>query len=294
LFSDSNIQVKKGICPFFSYFYKKLFRTTVIVKLSNCNSLKDTVQYSACDSFITPKGQVIKESGWYWEPVQDKINCDSLILYKLDIGHTRQEYISKTVCKSFTTGSGKIITMSGIYLDTTLTQGAIQCDSFITYNLIINSADARVTQTENKLLAINKNASSYQWYNCNTHSIISGAIDTVYNITTAGAYALIVNENGCADTSVCMFPMANSTLINNKFSYLISPNPNNIGKVNIQFSNIQKEVIIQIYNAQGILLFIENKTIIKDISVPINFAKGIYLIKIKTETGIVSEKIVVE
>ena len=73
----------------------------------------------------------------------------------------------------------------------------------------------------------------------------------------------------------------------------ISPNPTN-DKINIENLSIENDEKISIYNLQGQLLLQQSTTDAKtelDISA---FAKGMYFIKVDTDRGVVSKKIIKE
>jgi Secretion system C-terminal sorting domain len=266
----------------------------IVTKFTDCNPYKDTLQYAACDSFKMPSGEIITESGWYWYKKYGKNTCDSMILYQLDIGHSSTAFVSKNLCNTnFITASGKIITTSGTYYDTTITQSVNQCDSFITYNIIINYSDASITRVGNKLIANNKNAVSYQWYNCVTHKIIVGATDSIYNITEPGAYALIVTQNGCTDTSACVFPLSN-LIFTKPFYYTITPNPTCNGNFTLSFSETYKAVNIEVFNTMGSLLTKQSFNNTNEVKLACNYASGVYIIKLKAGDNAVVNKLVIE
>jgi hypothetical protein len=89
--------------------------------------------------------------------------------------------------------------------DTTLsnTYPSIQCcDSNVQYAITIKHLDTYVTLTNNSLNA-NQNNASYQWFNCMSKTIISGATGQSFSPTQSGQYAVIVNNGSCVDTSAC-------------------------------------------------------------------------------------------
>jgi hypothetical protein len=53
-------------------------------------------------------------------------------------------------------------------------------------------------------ISSNQSGASYQWINCPGHSIISGANQQVYAPPANGTYAVIIDLNGCIDTSACI------------------------------------------------------------------------------------------
>ncbi|MBL1145688.1 MAG: T9SS type A sorting domain-containing protein [Bacteroidetes bacterium] len=52
-------------------------------------------------------------------------------------------------------------------------------------------------------LSANYNSPNFQWFNCNTNSIISGEVNQVFIPTDTGKYAVIINQGNCIDTSAC-------------------------------------------------------------------------------------------
>jgi hypothetical protein len=77
-------------------------------------------------------------------------------------------------------------------------------------------------------------------------------------------------------------------------NYTLYPNPNS-GIFNLQFENLTGKALIEVYNITGQLVFSEvlNNSIIKTIDLS-KQSKGIYLVKVKTDSYSSSEKIVVE
>jgi hypothetical protein len=64
------------------------------------------------------------------------------------------------------------------------------------------TSDTTVTITD-AVLSSNQPNASYQWLDCSSNNLISGAINQSYNATSNGSYACIIT-NGCAtDTSSC-------------------------------------------------------------------------------------------
>ena len=59
-----------------------------------------------------------------------------------------------------------------------------------------------VVQNANLLIAQAAGA-TYQWVNCANNAAIGGATGQYYTATANGNYAVIVGQNGCADTSAC-------------------------------------------------------------------------------------------
>ncbi|MEI8204074.1 MAG: T9SS type A sorting domain-containing protein [Bacteroidota bacterium] len=71
-----------------------------------------------------------------------------------------------------------------------------------TLNVTVNTVNTALTQVGTTLTATASGA-GYQWLNCNGYSIIAGQSAQSYTASASGSYAVIVTQNGCADTSEC-------------------------------------------------------------------------------------------
>lgn len=63
-------------------------------------------------------------------------------------------------------------------------------------NLAVTTAGMTATATATGM--------TYQWINCADNSPVSGATNRTYTVTTAGSYAVIIDNGTCADTSACV------------------------------------------------------------------------------------------
>ena len=163
------------------------------------------------------------------------------------------------------------------YEDTLVNQYG--CDSIVLYHFDINKFNNNYISHQFNTLTNNANMASYQWYNCNTQSIILGETAKTYTLSQAGNYACIVTDTtGCSDTSACysFWPLEIDDLDRvNRINY--SPNPTD-GIVNIQFENSSSKKI-NIYDLQGRLVMnatTSQKNYKLDLS---NIPKGIYIFK---------------
>lgn len=190
-------------------------------------------------------------------------------------------------CNSYTVPSGDTTYISsGVYTDTIpATMGG---DSIITIYLTITTPYT-VAEVIGSTIHAHAFEAEFQWLDCdNNFEIIPGETNSVFTPTGNGLYAVEVTQFGCVDTSVCH--VINTISIDEKANPDISvfPNPT-IGKVLLsEAKNIQK---IEIYSSNGskcIEIELPNKEI--DIS---NLKDGIYLVKVYTENGVKTEKLVI-
>lgn len=89
--------------------------------------------------------------------------------------------------------------------------------------------DVTVKATGLKIRAVSQYTASYQWFNCNTQTIIQGATDSTYLAPAVpGRYAVIITLNTCKDTSDCVpiFTTGLNAQLNNASQQLLSVFPN--------------------------------------------------------------------
>ena len=79
------------------------------------------------------------------------------------------------------------------------------CESFSRFEVTVSiiTVNTSVTQIGVTLTAVATGA-GYQWLNCTTNAIINGAVGQSYTATQNGIYAVVVTQNNCSDTSVCI------------------------------------------------------------------------------------------
>lgn len=133
--------------------------SSITIKLTIGGS-RDTIQASACEKFISPKGITYTQSGIYPETYKNYRNCDSIICIKLNIKKSSTATLNETACQLALSPSKKHVWRStGTYKDT-LTNFA-GCDSFLTVNLkILNSSS--VVSFRN-CLSVKSPSKRYTW-----------------------------------------------------------------------------------------------------------------------------------
>lgn len=100
-------------------------------------STSSLLDMTACDSLISPSGQVWTTSGVYQDVIPNEAGCDSNMIISLTIINSSSSEITVTACDSYSLPGGtQTWTESGIYQDTLL--NAVGCDSIVTVNLTIN------------------------------------------------------------------------------------------------------------------------------------------------------------
>ncbi len=135
-----------------------------------------------------------------------------------------------TICPGTTYQFGtRILRAGGIYLGTF--PGAAGCDSVVTLLLNVQQPmDKRVSQNGTTLTSVMYLFADvlFQWIDCdNDHARIPGATNATFSPTKDGTYAVIVNHNGCIDSTDCIevYGVGIAPVIMNSDAVQVYPNP---------------------------------------------------------------------
>lgn len=236
--------------------------------LLGCDSLLfDSIYYTADTALITTVPGVTANG------------CDSIYIQPIIINNSTSIVLPPvTECDSALIG--------GIYYnnDTTVIQNLSSvvtgCDSLVTVDLTINSADASVTTIQNTITA-NATGAIYEWLDCNNNfSAIANATSQSYTTTVNGNFAVMVTENNCIDTSTCV----NITGIGiNEFmgamNITISPNPST-GSFFVSSGDEGQLKTIEILNLLGEIIDVKQSTNAIT-SFDAKDRKGVFLVRCK-------------
>jgi hypothetical protein len=206
-------------------------------------------------------------------------NAGHVRVYALYPCTTTSMTISKTACFSYISPSRKYTwNVSGIYNDTI--QNIAGCDSIIKFNLTIDSVDISVTNTSPALTA-NANGAIYQWLNCNNNfAKIAGANNKTFLANTIGNYAVEIKQNGCVDTSLCIY-VGNVSILENSFgnTFKTYPNPSH-GEMNIELGANYEELSLIIRNTLGQEVLRKLYINVKTLQINLPGEVGIYTIEV--------------
>lgn len=203
---------------------------------------------------------------------------------------TYPTYSSQTMesCISVTSPSGNHLwTTTGTYTDTLIGMNTEGGDSIITIDLTIyDEVDVSVTtsNTSNELTAEAINA-TFQWINCQDHSILPGETNSNFNPTQNGDYAVVVTTpDNCIDTSACFLIQSIGVLENQIETYVTFPNPST-GFLTIQTHQIDPNSI-QIYNNLNQRISFDLLTVHQnEIRINLNAPTGVYQLLFKNKSG---------
>jgi hypothetical protein len=234
--------------------------------------------------------QSLTAVGNYNETFSSVDGCDSLVLLRLLQGLSFEEDISVTLCPNNTYLFGAdTLDEAGSYSNVfTSSQG---CDSTVNLTLLEDVLDLTVTVNAQGISA-KPGALAYKWLNCNTGNLIDGAFGSVYNPSSGGTYAVIMNSFNCLDTSACVqwSPTGISSVSQAGIEFYPSPTKGILQVFQSGEESIQQ---VDLLDLSGKV--IRTITIQERGSFSADFsgeAAGLYLIKFQTESGTYTDRII--
>lgn len=125
----------------------------------------------------------------------------------------------------------------------------------VTITLICSNPDNGVTLNVTTLTSDEISGSaSYQWIDCDNGNMeIAGETNISYTPTLTGNYAVVVDLNGCSDTSACMLVDFSGIEELNNIKFNIYPNPGS-GVFNLKFAE-ESDYNVVVYDLSGKMVF---------------------------------------
>jgi len=159
----------------------------------------------------------------------------------------------------------------------------------VTKGSMIN-VDNTVAQTTTMLMS-NQNSASYQWYDCDTDSAISGAINQSFVPTSNGVYAVEVTSGTCIERSECIVfdTLGLEAFTTQELKVYPIPAQNFI---TVEFSS-EIETDLNLFDVSGKLVLTTTTTETRELNIK-NLPQGIYFLKVSTAEKSGTYKIVKE
>lgn len=262
--------------------------STLYINLTISNSSNYNFSDLACNTY-TFNNQTYTQSGTYTQILQNTLGCDSIITLNLIISNADTSAINVSTCNEDYILNNQTYSSSGTY--TQLLQTVAGCDSTIIIELVINPAIDTTISVSGITLSSNQSNAQYQWWNCSLNSLVNGANSYDFTPGINGDYAVIINNNGCVDTSACygIYTVGGIEHQNLKHPEII-PNPSNgMFKVLGNFKNAQ----LLIYNISGDVVY-KDTNFQSNSSIDFSAQEsGIYFLKIHIETSEISKRILI-
>jgi hypothetical protein len=252
---------------------------------SDVNKAIGTYMYTilTSDCTLPPAPNICSDSTQWRSWMAHKVGQETAwnLMYQEGANSCNKQIDNIAACDSYTWINGTTYYSSNTSATFTYNNLA-GCDSTVILNLTINPPDMSITQNGSSLTA-NQAGANYQWLNCSTGAFITGANNQSYTPATNGSYAVIVNYNGCSDTSSCI-NLNEVGLINNIFEseLLIYPNPTD-ENVSVKLGSYCDNVILIVRSVYGNEIVSQNLQNTDLVNIKIEGAPGIYFLTISCQ-----------
>jgi photosystem II stability/assembly factor-like uncharacterized protein len=246
------------------------------------NILKSTeseVDATACQSY-TWFGKTYNSSGTYQYKTRNAAGCDSTITLNLTILSASETTITASSCDAYVLNNQTYST-TGVY--TQKLKNSLGCDSILTLNLKIIDIDTSILVTSNSLKS-NAVGATFQWINCDGNIVpIVGEKSNAIIPTKTGYYAVVIEDNGCIDTSNCYFFVVTGVNALDDHQISIFPNPTT-GLITLKSQLELRDANIKIFNNLGQLVVHQTNLTGKEINIDLSsIVSGVYFIQMSDQ-----------
>lgn len=172
-------------------------------------------------------------------------------------------------------------------------QSIYGCDSLYRITVTQTIIDTGVDQDGDVLIAMETEADSYQWIQCPDYQAIEGANQVDYHTSMSGSYAVIIEKEGCIDTSECLTLIHSGIFTENTVAIQVYPNPVIGNRVNVVVHGIQPGYNLRLIDLSGkTVLERYERTEQTTLSVQ-TIDPGIYFIQWKSEGKTITKKLII-
>tara|TARA_R110002096_G_scaffold276109_1_gene469874 strand:- start:81675 stop:84341 length:2667 start_codon:yes stop_codon:yes gene_type:complete len=241
---------------------------------------------SACGSYTWIDGITYTSSNnTALDTLINSMGCDSLVQLNLTIINTQNIADSIRSCGPYLWRDGQVYNSDTSSVNYTVNDG-LGCSTTYSLHFTNIGVDTNLTIIDS-LISVQSSGQHYQWFECGPGGIFTKLVgDSLQNFIAphSGAYAVVVSNEFCSDTSSCVYIETIGSRdweIWKGVTYF--PNPNN-GKFHLNLGQMD-QAQIRIKNTKGQLVY-SNKTDQNTLDISLNEAAGLYFLEIQTETDI--------
>lgn len=148
---------------------------------------------------------------------------------------------------------GMVLSAAGEYRDTVQSAQSIYDTVHILQLAVVTSPATTLSQQGNLLVANDSTFHSYQWWDCQSQSVIPGAVLHTYSPGSTGSFALITSNGICTDTTDC-YKYIPTGISYKTPSIQIFPNPAS-SAFRVQNSEQANVVYLRVWNSMGQLVY---------------------------------------
>lgn len=263
--------------------------TTTLIVLPNSQTNVSAI-ICANDSMYVG-GAYQSTTGEYFDTLQAANGCDSVVVTALAVEDMYMTYDSTSIC------TGDSIFLGGAYRSTPGTyvdsmQSSSGCDSIVTTVLSIGTTGSfnAVLSNVTDVIKVNVAEGEFFWVDCDSGTVLQSNSRYYFDPGYAGNFAVVVDIDGCTDTSNCIY----FEPLNKKGALQVSGYPTLVSnEYHIVFEVPQTEIQWNLYNLQGQAVMSRLEPDGRFVSVPVHrMAAGYYLLEVTTAEGYAALKFI--
>jgi hypothetical protein len=219
------------------------------INLSIVSPTLEVIQEEVCDSYVSPSGNLYTLSQVFNDTLTSINGCDSVLQINLTVNYSVFDTVYPAACLEYTSANNIIYRTSGIFTESYSTNSA--CDSIVTFVIELDPISLTINKLDGVLESLEFDA-SYQWFDCTSNSMISGETGRIFDASSNGTYAVILDNGECMDTSACVTINSIGTGIYwlNNTQLSLYPNPTK-NQLFISSSESLNKVEYSIYDLNG-------------------------------------------
>jgi hypothetical protein len=161
---------------------------------------------------------------------------------------------------------------------------------------VLGIPDTSVVQNGNQLAAVFVTTeTNYQWVDCdNGFSALNGETNQTFTASNSGNYALVISENGCADTSACynVMVVGLDEEADKEPVLLLYPNPS-AGQFQL-ISDSKFPLEVTVFNVVGQMVFSNGNMNNNDVIDLGNVENGLYYVRFYNEDVRLVRQVIVQ
>jgi len=295
---DGNIYSESNNTASFTLVSASGCDSVVTLDLTITNLIETTDVQQACSEYTWIDGNTYTEDTSATFILTSSNGCDSLVTLELTIVSVIETTDVQEACGEYTWSDGITYFESNNTATQTL-QAAGGCDSIVTLDLNIIPLPDNTTFLNGTTISVDAFAMSYTWIDCATGNVIPGETSQTFTATETGEYQVIIEINGCENTSECVYvEVETSSILENQseFEVHLYPNPSNgIFILAIEGLNIN-QIELSVTDLTGKTIFTQLcSPSSNNLLVPIDISsaeEGVYFVRIN-DGKIVSKRIII-
>lgn len=249
-----------------------------------------SISASDCYSYTWIDGITYYTDTLVIDTLDNPFGCDTIAVLNLNIEDEITTILSEvSTCFSYAWVDG--VTYTNDTLVSTLISDPFDCDTLKTLDLEITTVNTEISLVIDQFTAEEEDA-SYSWINCADFSIIPGENEQTFSPDEFGTYAVIIEKDGCIDTSECLLFFIDDASIATNLMDKISlyPNPGT-SEFNLTLPPNQN-LEIEIFDLEGRQVAYVNSVNQEKLTFDLAAEAGVYLILITSETDTRSLKLI--